>query len=132
MDAISWVNSPQIYRLNPWREGTRALLLVGVPSILGAVESASMGLVNSSLISLTVSPWAGALLGGAWAAGLEKSRKRGYRCLTILLGAALGMLALPVLKAPGSLGGMGGALLTATASAVGVGLICAWQSRPWR
>jgi hypothetical protein len=122
----------QVCRLNPWKEGGQAALAVGVPSMLGAIETASLGLVNSSLINLAVSPAAGALVGGAWAghaAWRETGQNPLYTGLAAMLGGAAGTVALPLLKAPGTFAGFGGALAAAGAAGIGVALWSAHHNR---
>lgn len=122
----------QVCRLNPWKEGGQAALVVGLPSMLGAIETASLGLVNSSLINLAVSPAAGALVGGCWAGGAAwkgTGKNPLYTGLAAMLGGAAGTVALPVLKAPGTFAGFGGAIAAAGAAAIGVALWSAQQNR---
>lgn len=121
----------QVCRQNPFKAGAQAAALVGVPSLLGAVETVTLGLGPSILIETAVSPTAGALLGGAYAAkgAWEETHKNPiFTGLATLLGAGVGMVGLPLLKAPGTFGGLAGALGAAGIAGVGVGIWTAHQN----
>lgn len=114
-----------VSRLNPWKEGGQAALAIGAPSMLGAVETATLGMVNSTLLNLAASPAAGAVIGGAWfghGAWKETNKNPLFTGLATVLGAGAGAVALPLLKLPGTFGGVPGALAAAGAAGVGVAL----------
>lgn len=122
-DAPGYHRSVQ--RLNPWKEGAKAAAFVGVPSLLGAVETATLGLANSSLLEIAVSPTVGAVAGAGWF-GYEAWKETGknplFTGLAGLLGAGAGAVGLPLLKAPGTFGGFAGALAATGAAGIGVGI----------
>jgi len=114
-----------VQRLNPWKEGGKAAAVVGVPSLLGAVETATLGLANSSLINLAVSPATGALVGAGWmghGAWKETGKNPLFTGLAAMLGGGVGAVALPLLKAPGTFAGLPGVLVAAGTAGVGVAL----------
>jgi hypothetical protein len=106
----------QVSRLSPWSEGATTGLVIGVPSLVGAAETALVGVGASSLVSLMLSPTAGAVLGGVIAGRMawEGTNKNPiFTGLAALVGVGVGTIAWPVLKLPGVLGGLKGALAAA-------------------
>lgn len=111
----------QVCRLDAFKEGGTAGLVIGVPSLVGAAETALMGAGASTLLSLVLSPTAGAVMGGVMAGCMAwkgTNKNPLYTGLATLVGAGVGTVAWPLLKLPGVWGGLTGAL-AATGIAVG-------------
>lgn len=114
-----------VQRLDPLKEGLKAAAFVGIPATAGAIETHTLGLVNSSVINFALHPAAGALLGAA-SFGKDAWEETGHNPIFTgfagMLGAGAGAVALPVLASPGVFGGFVGALAATGAAGIGVGL----------
>lgn len=112
----------QVSRLSPLKEGVTGAALVGVPSLVGAAEHALLGAGASTLVSLALSPTAGAVLGAVIVGGAawkETNRNPFFTGLAALAGAGVGAVAWPLLKLPGVWGGLTGALVATGVAAGG-------------
>lgn len=110
---------------NPLKEGLTIAAVVGIPSAVGAAESAWLGGAASTALTVAVSPAAGALLGGSIGGymGYKGSNDNlFYGGLAGLAGAGVGAIAWPLLKLPGVWGGPVGAAVAAGGLGVGVAI----------
>lgn len=113
------------WKRSPIKEALTAAALVGVPAALGAVQSDLFGTGASALVNLAFSPAAGAVLGGT-AAGVSMYKESRGNALIAgaygIIGGAVGGVAFPLLKLPGTFGGYAGAAIAAGTAAVGVAI----------
>lgn len=105
----------------------QATALVGIPSAVGALEHGLLGTANSALLTLVAGPTAGAFLGAGILGVSAWKATRGnpiYTTLAGLGGMGVGMVAWPLLKLPGALGGWtGAAVATGIAGAAAAGWV---------
>ena len=115
----------QVCKQNPWKAGAQAAALVGVPSLVGAVETVTLGMGSSSLITAAVSPAVGGVIGAGYA-GTQAWEATGknplFTGLAGMLGAGVGAVGFPLLKLPGTFGGVAGAVGAACVAGLGVGI----------
>lgn len=113
------------WKRKPLQEAVAAATVVGIPALLGAVQSDIFGTGASALVNLALSPAAGVALGagiGGYSMYKESNGNPLYAGLFGLIGGAVGGVAFPLLKLPGTFGGYTGAAIATGAAAVGVAI----------
>lgn len=118
-------NQDNSWKRKPFQEAVAAAAVVGVPAMIGAVSSDLLGTGASALVNLALSPAAGVALGAA-AGGITMYKESNgnplYAGLFGIIGGAVGGVAFPLLKLPGTFGGYTGAAVAAGTAAVGVAI----------
>ena len=113
------------WKRKPLQEAVVAAAVVGVPSLIGAVSSDLFGTGASALVNIALSPAAGVALGataGAVSMYKESNGNPFYAGIFGVIGGAVGGVAFPLLKLPGTFGGYAGAAVATGAAALGVAI----------
>jgi hypothetical protein len=120
--------SYSVGRYNPLSVAAQAGVLVGVPSLVGALQNQAFGTVAAGLGG-TWTGIAGGLALGAAIGGYKSyhgsNKNPLYGVLGGLGGAAAGAVMFPLLKQPGLWGGYTGAAIATGAAALGLGIYTA-------